>query len=65
MTIKLKKHDKKNEKHDKKLKNTLISWWENTKNNQKLGNTNRSKKLQNGKKKSSTNTKMIIAQNRL
>ena len=39
MTIKLKKHDKKNEKHDKKLKNTLISWWENTKNNKKLGNT--------------------------
>ena len=31
MIIKLKKRNKKNEKHDKKLKNTLISWWENTK----------------------------------
>ena len=31
MTIKLNKHDKINENHDKKLKITLISWLENTK----------------------------------
>ena len=65
MTIKLRKHDKKNEKHGKKLKNTLISWWENTKYNIKLGNTKVLKNYKMQKIKSSTNTKMIIAQNRL